>query len=187
MQTRVYPLGELLAGPFGFDHRDVGEMIQSLVSPHDWEPVGGQGVIEIVPGAVVVSHTATVHDEIVNLLRQLAKMNLAEFESISLDDEDAERRRIESRLQQTTSLEFWEATLEHALDWIGKEHNLPIVIDRRALTDVGIAIDDQLTLRLREVTLESALANLLHNFDLSYHHLTRSGLSSQHRRSPRSN
>lgn len=169
LETRVHPLTDLMASPFGFDHRTIGELVQSLVYPDTWYEVGGLGFIEAVPGALVVSNTEGVHREIQDLLRQLAKTNRPGFQSISLDDEDAERREIERRLSQTVSIEFWEASLGHALEWIGNEHNLPILIDERALANIGVSPTDQLTLRVESVTLKSALWTILHEFELGYY------------------
>lgn len=84
---RVYPL------PFGYAAdaglRDLIDLIQSSVSPHMWNTVGGQGSIKPCRElrALVVSQTMEVHDEMQCVLQSLHALGLAEV-GIAADGSD---------------------------------------------------------------------------------------------------
>lgn len=64
--------------PHGFRPSEViRELIMETISPDSWEPAGGPARISIVAGAMVVSQTTDVHEEIEVMLARLRKILLS--------------------------------------------------------------------------------------------------------------
>ncbi len=64
--------------PHGFRPSEViRELIMETISPDTWEPAGGPARISIVAGAMVVSQTTDVHEEIEVMLSRLRKILLS--------------------------------------------------------------------------------------------------------------
>jgi hypothetical protein len=169
LETRVYPLTKLLDSPFEFDHRIVGELVESTIAPAEWEDVGGVGVIEAVPGALVVSQTPDVHRQVELLLARLDALDHAGFAAISLDEPDEDSEIIEEHLSQQVTIDLWEASLTEIVRWISAECEVPMLIDHLALADYGIFAEEwKITIQLREITLRSALRIILNSNELTY-------------------
>ena len=67
LETRVYEarlLSEMSAG-------ELSKLIVATVAPRTWNNEGGQGTIRTISGGLVVYQTQRVHDQIIDLLRQL--------------------------------------------------------------------------------------------------------------------
>lgn len=75
---------------------------------------------------------------------------------------------IEQTLDETTSLEFVETPLQDVVDYLSDQHKVLIVLDKKSLSDVGIAVDQPLTANLRDVSLRSALGLMLEQVDLTW-------------------
>ena len=90
---------------------------------------------------------------------------------VDLKPRSATELKIERTLPQTLSdmgLEFQDAPLSEVVDFLRTEYQIPIVLDNRALDDVGIPLDDPITINLRNIKLESALNLMLRQLDLTY-------------------
>lgn len=68
----------------------------------------------------------------------------------------------------SAGLEFVDAPLAEVVDFLQSEYNIPIVIDSRALEDLGLSSDDPVTVSARNIKLESALNLLLRQLELTY-------------------
>ena len=75
---------------------------------------------------------------------------------------------IAAKLDDLTTQTFIETPLSEAMQQIATSHNLPIVIDRRALEEIGLDADVGVTIDLRNVSLRSYLRLMLRDFDLTY-------------------
>jgi len=80
----------------------------------------------------------------------------------------AARTRIELELGKTTQLDYLEMSLKDVVDDISIRHDLPIILDRRALEETGIDVDTPISLVLKGIALRSALRHVLSRFDLTY-------------------
>lgn len=76
--------------------------------------------------------------------------------------------RIVKTLDQTDHVEFFKAPLEEACRFLSKEHDIPIVINRRQLAQAGIPTDVLVTINSRGVSLRAALEEILRDLELSY-------------------
>ncbi|HZZ73019.1 MAG TPA: hypothetical protein VFE24_12265 [Pirellulales bacterium] len=64
---------------------------------------------------------------------------------------------IEDALKQKVSLDFKETSLIDVLGYLSDKAHVQIVLDPRALTDASIAADQSISVRVKNVTLKSAL------------------------------
>lgn len=72
-------------------------------------------------------------------------------------------------LAQPAALKFDETPLWEALAAIAKKYELPLHLDRVALTDIGVSPRAPVTADYPEATLDTALRDLLASVDLSFH------------------
>ena len=77
-------------------------------------------------------------------------------------------QRINAALDDQTTQTFIETPLVEAIQVISRSHNIPIVIDRRALEEIGLSSDVGVSIDLRNVTLRSYLRLMLRDLDLTY-------------------
>lgn len=75
---------------------------------------------------------------------------------------------IEQELSHATACSFNDEKLEKACQYFARRHQISIWIDRAALSDEGVNSDQQVTLQMSNVTLESALNLLLEPLGLAY-------------------
>ncbi|MCG8649497.1 MAG: DUF4974 domain-containing protein [Pirellulales bacterium] len=71
-------------------------------------------------------------------------------------------------MDDETSQTFIELPLEDAVRQLSKTHGIPMVIDRRALEEIGLTPDQPVTISLQEVSLRAFLRLMLRELDLSY-------------------
>jgi len=77
-------------------------------------------------------------------------------------------RRIRATLDDETTQTFVDIPLHDAVRTLSESHNIPIVIDRRALEEIGLSHDVPVSLSLRNVSLRSFLRLMLRELDLTY-------------------
>jgi RNA polymerase sigma factor (sigma-70 family) len=82
-------------------------------------------------------------------------------------DEDA-AKMIDKQLQEVAEFSFQDMPLSEALEIISQQHPLPVVLDTRALEEIGLTPDQTVSIQLRGVKLRSALRLLLSDLDLTY-------------------
>jgi hypothetical protein len=76
--------------------------------------------------------------------------------------------RIETALDESTTLEFVETPLADVVDYLKHLHDIEIQLDKRALDDVGIGTDTPVTHNLKGISLRSALRLILRELDLAH-------------------
>ncbi len=79
-----------------------------------------------------------------------------------------QRATIDAALNSQTSLDLVETPLPDVVAFLRNLHNIPIVLDLRALEDVGIDQDVPVTINLEGVSLRSALHIMLRDLGLTY-------------------
>lgn len=77
-------------------------------------------------------------------------------------------RRIFAALEDETEIEFVETPLLDAMQYLSDLHNVPILVDKKALSDEGVAIDVPIDKVLTKITLEDGLAIALREHELTY-------------------
>lgn len=76
--------------------------------------------------------------------------------------------QIRATLNQDTTLDFKDTPLADVLEEIETTHQLQIRIDQRALDDIGVDSGTPINMKLKDVTLGSALDLILNDLDLTY-------------------
>ena len=76
--------------------------------------------------------------------------------------------RVEQALRSTTEMSLSDAPLEDALNYLEDHHHIEIWLDKRSLQDEGIASDQQVSLTISGISLESGLHLLLDSLRLTY-------------------
>ncbi|MEQ8785955.1 MAG: hypothetical protein RIC55_06635 [Pirellulaceae bacterium] len=176
-----------LAEPSRFD--TLMDLIRSTAAPDTWDEVGGPGSIQPVDewGVIVVSQTPQVHEQIETLIRVFRKARREQEAGrdmtppkerpeeklpaslvVESEAEVEARRRIEAVLSEKTDLNFQETPINDVVAALADRHKIPIVLDRRAMDDVGIGVDEPITQHIEGVSLRSALRIMLREFDMGY-------------------
>ena len=78
------------------------------------------------------------------------------------------REKIEKALEADASVDFLEAPLADVAQYIRDTHQIPVIIDKRALDDVGLGGDTPVTISLKGASLRAALRLMLKELDLTY-------------------
>lgn len=76
--------------------------------------------------------------------------------------------KIRQELQERTTVEFLETPLEDVLNFLEDLHDLSIVVDKRALEEIGVDTSEPITINLDNVSLRSALDLILSELDLTF-------------------
>ncbi len=82
--------------------------------------------------------------------------------------------RIEQALQERSDCNFKDNPLEECMEFLADAHGIPIWLDKQALQDEGITTDQQITLVMSGITLQTALSLTLDPIGLT--HITEDGV-----------
>lgn len=152
------------------------DVITAVIAPDSWYHVGGAGAISVHDawGVLAVSQTDEVHERIEALLATIRRTRQADggepgaATAVRIPMRDSKYASIERALDTQVAFEFTDAPLGEIVDYLSDREQIQIVIDRRALDDVGLGTDTPVTCRVKGVTLRSAMRLLLGNLDLTY-------------------
>ena len=100
--------------------------------------------------------------------QRMSRRRLERYGSIELTGDNEVERRISAALGDDTTQNFVEETLENAIRQISETHDIPIVIDNKALEELGINSDTPVSISLKNVSLRSFLRLMLRELDLTY-------------------
>ena len=84
------------------------------------------------------------------------------FESSKLE------RRVLKTLDDETTIEVRDAPLVDVCQVISSLHDIPVLVDQRALEEIGLSADTPVSIKLKSVKLRSALRLMLRALDLTY-------------------
>ena len=76
--------------------------------------------------------------------------------------------RIFATLDEDTTLEFIETPLSDVVDYLSELHDINILLDTKALEEVGLGSDTPITRNLKGISLRSALRLMLRDLELTY-------------------
>lgn len=71
-------------------------------------------------------------------------------------------------LDQETTLEFTDMPLAEVVDYVAASREIPVIIDKKSLDEVGLGSDTPITVSLSGISLRSCLARMLGELDLDY-------------------
>jgi len=84
------------------------------------------------------------------------------------NDDESTEARIEQALGKPTKVNFIESNLEDALNFLMEYHQIPIWIDKKALSDAEISLEQPVNLQISVTRFESVLNLLLEPLDLEW-------------------
>jgi hypothetical protein len=87
---------------------------------------------------------------------------------LTIHSSSAAIQRIRAALDDETTQSFVELPLSDAVQQLSESHNIPIVIDNRALEERGLSAEAPVSLSLRKVSLRSFLRLMLNELALTY-------------------
>lgn len=77
-------------------------------------------------------------------------------------------KKIHAAMDDQTAVNFIDAPLTEACQFISKTHDIPVLVDARALEEIGLTPDVPVTISLKGTKLRSALRLILKDLDLTY-------------------
>ena len=87
----------------------------------------------------------------------------------AINSRDSEAvRRIRAALDDETRIGCIETPLDQMATYLSEQHDIPILLDSRALDDAGIGTDSPVTVEIKGVSLRSGLRLLLRGLDLDF-------------------
>ncbi|QDU38312.1 hypothetical protein Mal4_26390 [Maioricimonas rarisocia] len=85
------------------------------------------------------------------------------WSSVDLHQNSPNEQRIYEQLDAITEIEFQGSPLSDVVTYISELHNIPILLDEAALSEVGIGPDEEISLIISGIKLRSALKIMLEN------------------------
>lgn len=146
-----------------------GHSVESLqdvigLATNDWEEENGFTAIALVGETAVVRqpyHTQRL------IARMLAAVEQPD-QPVTLLSKCSNRERWLTILREPASCEFIDMPLEEAMGYLTEVHKIPILIDKQAMQEEGVAADQQLTLTIKDRPLGKILDLLFQDFGLTY-------------------
>ncbi|MCE9544987.1 MAG: VWA domain-containing protein [Planctomycetia bacterium] len=88
------------------------------------------------------------------------------YATVDLQHTSPAEEKIMEQLKEPTKLDFEETPLDDVIDYLKDLHGIPIMLDSKALEDVGVSSDTPVTMRnVRGISLRSALKLMLRKID----------------------
>jgi hypothetical protein len=90
------------------------------------------------------------------------------YASVDLHRASPAEDRITAALNDQTTVNFADTPLLDAVQYISRQHEIPIILDVISLEEAGVLTDEPINLILSGITLRSALKIMLEDLDLTY-------------------
>ena len=91
-----------------------------------------------------------------------------QYASVDLHKATTAERRITAALDDQTTINFADTPLTDVVEYLQRQHDIPIILDVIAIEEAGLLVDEPVNLVLSGVTLQSALKIMLSEFELTY-------------------
>jgi uncharacterized membrane protein YgcG len=176
LKDLVYPVADLLRNGKGELNTsdELIELITRIASPDMWDEVGGPGSIVSIYGMLLISQTDEVHQEVQQLLdgyravRRMAQQSPDKVTHPSVTCDGTTLDAVRAALDKRHSLDVLESPLSDVVALLSDQSGVNIVLDERALNELGIATDAPVTSRAVKATLRTILNRALRPLDLTY-------------------
>ncbi|MEM1069110.1 MAG: hypothetical protein AAGI63_09460, partial [Planctomycetota bacterium] len=156
----------------GRHFRDVPLMLQTYARDRRYQQLRERNFVDAF-SLVLKAHIPFVDEPPIvypdaEVWQRMSRRRLERYGAIELVGDNETERMIESALDNEMSANFVELPLGEAVRQIGEEHDIPIVVDNRALEEIGLSADEPVNLQLKNVSLRSFLRLMLRELDLTY-------------------
>ncbi len=173
----VYPVLDLVQGEgegndeTGFDYDTLLDLIINMPAPDSWD---FSGPVPLTPsaGMLIIPQTDEVHEKIAALfdaLRRAKRLAASEEAAESrgpIIAESPSNARIRKELAKPTQLEFAVTPLDKAIEQVSRTHEIPVILDAKALEDAGVPLDSPVSLAAKGMPLGQTLQCLVAQHDL---------------------
>ena len=179
LSVKLYHVQDLIAakddlGEENVDYETLIETLQSTVRPQSWDMVGGPGSIKGLQGALIVSQSQEVQQEIFSLLEALRKAKERQEKNLGgpalfawgTPPEQAAYQRIRKKLEQPIALQTAEKKLGNVLDYLHDKQGLHCEFDDAALKETNL--DAPLAAHVGGLPLRAQLQRLLRPLNMTY-------------------
>ncbi len=163
LSTKYYPVKPILDR--GFSKEQVIDLLTN-VTKGSWIDIDGTGGQSLFIGQML-SVRQTYHNQI-----EIAALLTALQAALSNSDqpvhrlEPKEHAKLRQALELPVDVDFVDTPLEDAADFLSDAKDVPIVLDEKALTEEGVAMDEPVNLTLAGKSLQTTLELMLDPFDL---------------------
>jgi len=163
--------------PEEYDYDSLISLITTTIAPQTWDAVGGPGAIEAFRGGVVVSQSTHVHNQLQEMLtsyreaRQLAEKYAESpppFPSVRFIPQDPVVSKIKRALGTSVTLDLLDSPLHDVAEFIAAQSSVNVIVDHRALDDIGIGADTPITFQAEGIQLRHALSHMLGDQELTW-------------------
>lgn len=182
----IYPIADLIAPPcergfVGYIHDIISDLITGHVEPTRWGVAGGPGSVLRVDlenlDVLVIAQRQDVHEQVAAYLarfRDIVEQVRKDPGSDPIErlrrlfDEASLHEPAPATLAKKVDFDFDRTPLVHVAKFIGATCGIPCRLDERAVEDVGLNPDAEVTLRVSGITLRSGLELVLAQLDLTW-------------------
>ena len=150
----------------------LADLIVEMVEPDSWKAAGGVGVVRLqMPKLEFEHHDVELFRAIVFCERLRAARGLPPQSNLNRESFKLEPRLAQAKQQLATpiTISFVQPTrFVRILDRLGKEAGLQILVDWRAVAELGWSPDGETTISANNEPIGQALAKMLLPMDLTY-------------------
>jgi hypothetical protein len=166
--TRAYRWHELPRFAAQYPRHAWIDLIETHVSPADWDNVGGPAMIDTFPAGLLVTHSQDGHRDLERFLTGLRRLEQAQ-QGDPIDDALSPRAaRLLAALDEPASISADAQPLDELLEELSRKHGFAgqVLFDAWNNPEPSVPSDSPVTLRVEGVSLRSALALALNQFAL---------------------
>jgi hypothetical protein len=153
LDDRGLAFAELQVDQAKIEFRDSGVPLQTALR-RMLRPLGLRAIVEN-EGLVITADPAL-----------LVHRGIGTAKWLNVDEQAA--KKIADALDATTHVEFVETPLADVIESISQQHDLVILVDRRALEEIGLDVDPTISFTHTKLKLGSVLDVILRDLDLTY-------------------
>ena len=97
---------------------------------------------------------------------ELARKNIGTSTWVNAADDEADV--ISAALNESASFSFSDRKLSEVVEDIAEQYKINVLVDHRALEEIGVSVNSLVTISIKNVKLKSALRYILKEIDLTY-------------------
>ncbi|MGE5192943.1 MAG: hypothetical protein ACM3U2_10605, partial [Deltaproteobacteria bacterium] len=152
----------------GIRSMSLESLLKHVLTPTQLTFVFEDDVLKITTSAKAGEKLSNRLYPVADLLQPTRSTDYALLVNADVDREMLSNRRLNDRLNRRVAVEFAQVTLEDALDFLADKLDDNLIIDRSTLADEGVALDQPVSLKVRDMPIRSVLAQLCEPVQLTF-------------------
>lgn len=172
LRTKFYPVEDVFNDP-NPNYDILLDMITTCIEPESWEELGGPASIVPFRNGVIAAQTYQNHRRLQGLFDALRRVQKSNQQNdlplmLSISPYATQAERVERQLRQVkTTITLTNASLGNAVAAISNFGRVPMIIDNRALEDVGLSTDVPISIQLTDASIDYMLDVIGEKLDLT--------------------